>query len=363
MVAEYEDDHHEALTTSNALAIVEGVAVSARAHVRVFLPRHGYGPRADVLPVRDVPELDRSRAKPASERVRGPPSQRPGGVDPGHGLAPTGCSYSVLLGGGGLARRGVEPRSGLTAARRPRQPDGRRWTTQIYGHPPRCAGVTPRLHVMDPVVTGGLIGVGGTLLGVSVQDLLTRMRERGNRRLLARRAVTAITGELIATVSILDKALERQAWWPEGDEPRRDEWNRYRDALAEEVHVETVMRIGIAYDTIRSLAATRSSPLTPASTGRLRKMLRDDPQGRSFFSLIWTNDRWPWAAVETEQTRAAIWEVLTEHLWPLQKRLLKRSEDEPWQLPEGETSGIRPGILLAPNGAEWRRVGRRASAV
>jgi hypothetical protein len=206
---------------------------------------------------------------------------------------------------------------------------------------------------MDPVVTGGVIGVVGTLLGVSVQELLTRMRERGKRRRLARRAVAAITGELIATVSILDKALERQAWWPEGDEPRRDEWNRYRDALAEEVDVETVMRIGIAYDTVRSLAASRSSPLTPESTGRLRKMLRDDPQGRSFFSLIWTNDRWPWAAVETEQTRAAIWEVLTEHLWPLQKRLLKRSEHEPWQLPEGEAPGIRPGILLAPNGAEW----------
>jgi hypothetical protein len=173
---------------------------------------------------------------------------------------------------------------------------------------------------MDPVVTGGVIGVGGTLLGVSVQELLTRMRERGKRRRLARRAVAAITGELIATVSILDKALERQAWWAEGDEPRRDDWSRYRDALAEEVDVETVMRIGIAYDTVRSLAASRSSPLTPASTGRLRKMLRDDPQGRSFFSLIWTNDRWPWAAVETEQTRAAIWEVLTEHLWPLQKR-------------------------------------------
>jgi hypothetical protein len=206
---------------------------------------------------------------------------------------------------------------------------------------------------MDPVVIGGLIGVGGTLLGVSVQELLTRMRERSDRRLLARRAVTAITSELIATVSILDKALERQAWWPEGDEPMRDEWNRYRDALAEELDVETVMRIGIAYDTIRSLAATRSSPLTPASTGRLRKMLRDDPQGRSFFSLIWTNDRWPWAAMETAQTRAAIWEVLTEHLWPLQKRLLKRSEDEPWQLREDDMSDPRPGILLAPNGAEW----------
>jgi hypothetical protein len=99
------------------------------------------------------------------------------------------------------------------------------------------------------------------------------------------------------------------------------------------------MRISIVYDTTRSLAATRSSPLTRVSKGRLARMLRDDPEGRSFFSLIWTDDRWPWAADETLQTRAAVWEVLTEYLWPLQRRLLKRSEDEPWQLPEGGRAG------------------------
>jgi hypothetical protein len=112
---------------------------------------------------------------------------------------------------------------------------------------------------MDPVVTGGLIGVGGTLLGVVTQDGLARLRDRTNRRRLARRAVTAVVSELVATVSILDKALERQAWWPDGDEPRRNEWDRYRDALSEELDTETVMRISIVYDTIRSLAATRST--------------------------------------------------------------------------------------------------------
>jgi hypothetical protein len=206
---------------------------------------------------------------------------------------------------------------------------------------------------MDPVVAGGLIGVGGTLLGVAVQDSLTRLRERRHRRRLARRAVTAIAGELVATISILDKALERQAWWPERDEPRRDEWDRYRDALPDDVEIEAVMRIGIVYDTIRSLAATRSSPLTPLSKGRMARMLRDDPEGRSFFSLIGTDDRWPWAEEETMRTRASVWQVLTEYLWPLQKRLLKPAQEEPWQSPEGGPAAIRPTVMLAPNGPEW----------
>jgi hypothetical protein len=187
---------------------------------------------------------------------------------------------------------------------------------------------------MDPVVTGGLIGVGGTLLGTIAQDALATLRERRRDRRLRRRAVTAIVGELIATVSILDMALTRQAWWPEGDEPRRDEWDRYRDSLAEKLDTETVMGIGIVYDTLRSLAATRSSPLSPVSRGRMARLLRDDPEGRSFFSLIWTGDRWPCAAEETQTTRDAVWTILVETLWPLQRSLLKRSEPVPWQFPE-----------------------------
>jgi hypothetical protein len=131
------------------------------------------------------------------------------------------------------------------------------------------SGGTGTLTGMDPVVTGGLIGEGGTLLGAGVQDALASLRERRRDRRLRRRAVTAIVGELVATVSILDKSLTRQAWWPEGDEPRRDEWERHRDVLAEELDTETVMRIGIVYDSIRSLAATRSSPLMPVSKGPL----------------------------------------------------------------------------------------------
>jgi hypothetical protein len=48
-----------------------------------------------------------------------------------------------------------------------------------------------------------------------------------------------------------------------------------------------------------------------------------------------------------------VWEILTEHLWPLQRRLLKSSEDEPWQPSEGQTGESRPHVLLAPNGPEW----------
>jgi hypothetical protein len=103
---------------------------------------------------------------------------------------------------------------------------------------------------MDPVVTGGLIGVGGTLLGVIAQQGLTAVREWRRDQRRRRRAVNAIVGELIATVSVLDKALERQAWWPEGDGPGRDDWERYRDSLAEELDTETFMRIGMVYDSI-----------------------------------------------------------------------------------------------------------------
>jgi hypothetical protein len=193
---------------------------------------------------------------------------------------------------------------------------------------------------MDPVVTGGLIGIGGTLLGVSAQEAVATWREKRRDRRFRRRAVTAIVSELIATVSILDKALERQAWWPEGDEPRSDAWERYRDGLADELDTETLMRVGIVYDSIRSLTADRSSPLAPPGPGPLKRLLRADPEGRSFFSLIWTNDRWPWAAEETQQTRDAVWTLLVETLWPVQKRLLRRSEPTPWQSHSGadETS-------------------------
>jgi hypothetical protein len=188
---------------------------------------------------------------------------------------------------------------------------------------------------MDPVVTGGLIGIGGTLLGVGAQEVLAVWGNRRRDRRFRRRAVTAIVSELIATVSILDKALERQAWWPEGDAPRTDAWERYRDGLADELDTETLMRVAIVYDSVRSLAATRSSPLAPTSRGPLKRLLRQDPEGRSFFSLIWTNDRWPSAADETQHTRDVVWTLLVETLWPVQRRLLRLNEPTPWQSDSG----------------------------
>ncbi len=94
--------------------------------------------------------------------------------------------------------------------------------------------------------------------------------------------------------------------------------------------------IAIVYDSVRSLAATRSSPLTPASRGRMKRLLRDDPEGRSFFSLIWTADRWPQAAINTQTTRDAVWELLTERLWPAQKQLLGKAAATHWRAPANE---------------------------
>lgn len=187
---------------------------------------------------------------------------------------------------------------------------------------------------MDPVLAGGLIGIGGTLIGVLAQEALAswRARRENKRRLL--RALTAVSSELLSTVSILNKALERQAWWPEGDEPLRDEWKRNYDVLNDALPYEDATRINIVYESVRSLSATRSSPLTPISEpgSPLAEMLSNDPSGRSFFALIWTNDRWPDAAAEVEQTRNDVGAVLGECLGPVHKRLLDQADKRWWQL-------------------------------
>lgn len=61
------------------------------------------------------------------------------------------------------------------------------------------------------VATGGLIGIGGTLLGVGAQEGLASWREyrQKQRRLLI--AMTGVVSELLATVGIFSKALERGA--------------------------------------------------------------------------------------------------------------------------------------------------------
>lgn len=193
------------------------------------------------------------------------------------------------------------------------------------------------LDVMDSTLVTGVVGVGGTLAGVAMSEAITTLRSRRRDKRAARRAVRAIVGELITTVSILDKALERQMWWPEGDEPRSDEWTRYRDDLAEELDTESMMRIGFVYESVRSLAATRSSSLSPISRGRMRRLLRDDPHGRSFLSLVWTDDRWPWAATETRETRDLVWTTITEVLRPVQQRVL----GEVWQSQQEQTTRPR----------------------
>ena len=77
------------------------------------------------------------------------------------------------------------------------------------------------------------MGIGGTAVGAVLQEGLVSWRARRADRRARRRAVVAIVGELLDAVSILHKALERQAWWPEGDEPRQLEWQRHQEALIE----------------------------------------------------------------------------------------------------------------------------------
>jgi hypothetical protein len=182
----------------------------------------------------------------------------------------------------------------------------------------------------------GLIGIGGALLGVLVQFGLTTWRESRGQRARRRRAVAAVVRELVSTVSILDMALRRQAWWSEGDEPLSVEWESYRDDLAQEVDLETFTKIGFVYDSIRSLVATRSSPMSPTVGDfsprglRLRWFLRKDTEQRSFLHLIWLPERWPEADANVRNTLNATWEALGA-LRPVQLRLLSRGERKQWK--------------------------------
>jgi hypothetical protein len=173
---------------------------------------------------------------------------------------------------------------------------------------------------MDDVVTGGLIGIGGTILGVVVQDRIALVRAGRERRQTQRVAITAMTSELLATASILHKALDRQAWWPEGDEPREIEWQRHRPVLVELLDRDALQQTTITYEVIRSLAATRASPLLPGR-GAMNALRRRDPAGRTFFSLAWTTDRWPEADAQTRQTLDDI-AALLDRLRPTEEQLL-----------------------------------------
>jgi len=145
---------------------------------------------------------------------------------------------------------------------------------------------------MDPVVVGGLLGIGGTAVGAVLQEGLVSWRAwRANRR-GRRRAVIAIVGELLDAVSILTKALERQAWWPEGDQPRQIEWQRHQEALLEVLGEQTYQAVRMSYESLRSLTATRNEPLIDLADAGPRDRLgrrRGPPPGMRWF---WVGGRW-----------------------------------------------------------------------
>ncbi len=164
---------------------------------------------------------------------------------------------------------------------------------------------------MDPVVTGGLLGIGGAVAGAVTQESISIGRERRRVRTRRRRAVFAVIGELLATASILEMALTRQAWWSSADAPLSDKWERHQDDLAEMLDRGAFETVRLVYESIRSLCGTRLSPLTPGEPGSpLTEIIERDPLGESFFSLIWTNDRWPWADENTRGTLTGVQEAL-----------------------------------------------------
>ena len=106
------------------------------------------------------------------------------------------------------------------------------------------------------------MGIGGTAVGAVLQEgLVSRRADRRARR----RTYVAIVGELLDAVSILHKALERQAWWPEGDEPRQLEWQRHQEALIE---VRSMTRTFYG-STIWALLRCRRRPRTSFLNRRL----------------------------------------------------------------------------------------------
>ena len=192
---------------------------------------------------------------------------------------------------------------------------------------------------MEPVVTGALIGAGAVTFGQVLQQGGDVFRASRDRRRTRRQAITAVVGELLATASILDMALERQAWWPEGDEPKHDEWDRYQDQLFDLLDQDDFMVLRMTYESLRSLAASRSSPVGPVPRGRLRRLVTSDPQGNTFFSLIWVDGRWPWADSDTRDTFNSVWKSLNV-LRPVHRKVARRRERKQMDREEREAAEL-----------------------
>lgn len=127
---------------------------------------------------------------------------------------------------------------------------------------------------MDAVVAGGVIGVGGTLLGTVANGLLQEFtlnrRLKREARARSRRAVIAVSGELLAGQSVLMTCLEQDAWWPDTDAPLDQRWEQHHDALLDALDADSFESTKQAYESIRSLKAVRDEALAelPTQSGR-----------------------------------------------------------------------------------------------
>jgi hypothetical protein len=154
----------------------------------------------------------------------------------------------------------------------------------------------------------GAVGVAGTLSGVVLNDLLTRKREKRLAAARQRRAITAVVGELLDAVSIVNSAMRRQAWWPPGDAPRDRSWAQYADDLAEVLSDEQWNQVRMTYETLRSLDALREMPHQLA------------PPGTSAVEQARWQERWPDAEAAAKDSFQAL-SMALELLRPLRRSL------------------------------------------
>jgi hypothetical protein len=70
-----------------------------------------------------------------------------------------------------------------------------------------------------------------------------------------------VTGELLATESVLQMALQRHAWWPDEDAPVDGRWEQHHDALLDALDADLFEHVKMAYESLRSLQAVRAQLL------------------------------------------------------------------------------------------------------
>jgi hypothetical protein len=196
---------------------------------------------------------------------------------------------------------------------------------------------------VDPVVTGGLIGIGGSVAGALVADRLAAWRERRAAKARRRRAIFAVMSELIENVSVLDHALFREAWWPRGDEPRTVDWDRFAGDLVEELPWPVWHGLYATYGSLRSLIATRNERMPSPMPLRLRLRLRLHGD-KDALPDFWMPGVWLDVRDNVVRQRQELWEA-TSTLREVADRF---AHDADFRVPERAVPSGRPEAVEPP---------------